>query len=55
MFSLADVLYFFADEFARLSRWRFPFTRVFVRSRDGFSFWHSNNVSRQDCFRDAAI
>jgi hypothetical protein len=40
MFPFADMLHFLANEFAGLSRWRFPLPSIFPRSFDRFLFWH---------------
>jgi hypothetical protein len=40
MFSLADVMKFFAHKFARLRRGRFSFALVSARPLECLSFWH---------------
>lgn len=41
VFSLADVLHFFADKFARLGRRRFSLSLVFASPFECLLFWHS--------------
>jgi hypothetical protein len=45
MFPLANMLHLFPHKFARLSRWRLSFTRIFPGSFNCFLFWHSKVVS----------
>ena len=45
MFAFPDVVHFFTDKLARLSRRRFAFAFVFSCAFQCFLFWHIKNVS----------
>ncbi len=45
MFAFANVFYFFAHKFARLSRRRLAFTLILARPFNWFFFWHNKMIS----------
>jgi len=47
-----DVFHFFANEFARLSRWRLSFSLVFPSPFECLLFWHSTKVSPPEWMLD---
>lgn len=55
MFSLANMFYFLAHEFARLRGWRFAFSRIFARPLDCFPFWHGTKITQQRRFLDVHV
>lgn len=48
VFSFADVIKFFADEFSGLSGWRFALAGVFVGAFQGFSIRHGRSPPEED-------